>query len=220
MGTGLGLSIVRGIVTALAGEIAVESRLGQGTTFRVVLPPSPVATVVDEPTPPPMTPPTGTDLRWDRSARTPGHDGGWAPKPPGHDGAPKPPAPRAPPRPRGRVLVIDDEPALAAALARSIERDYEVVVLSSGREGLERLRADTAFDVILCDLIMPQVTGMDIFAELSRTAPALAERVVFMTGGTFTTRTRDFLAGVKNPALDKPFDLSTLSAILRARTRR
>ncbi len=67
---------------------------------------------------------------------------------------------------------------------------------------------------------MPTVTGMDLHAELLRTAPALAERIVFMTGGTFTTRARDFLAGVTNPALDKPFDLSTLSAILRARTRR
>ncbi len=93
-------------------------------------------------------------------------------------------------------------------------------MIPSGKDALERLRHDDAFDVILCDLIMPQVTGMDLHDELRRTAPALADRMIFMTGGTFTARARDFLARVGNPALDKPFDLSTLSALLRARTRR
>ena len=73
------------------------------------------------------------------------------------------------------MLVIDDEPALATALARSIEREYDVVVISSGATRLERLRRDDAFDVILCDLIMPQVTGMDLYAELTATRPALAD---------------------------------------------
>jgi signal transduction histidine kinase/CheY-like chemotaxis protein len=189
VGTGLGLSICRDIVTALGGDITVESTIGAGTTFRVVLPASHApAAIVDEPTPVPVT-----------SA-----------------GQPTVPSSRL----RGRVLVVDDEPALASALARSIERDHDVVVLSSGREALELLRRDDAFDVILCDLIMPQVTGMDLYEQLSRQTPALADRIIFMTGGTFTSRAREFLAKVGNPALDKPFDLSTLSALLRARTRR
>jgi len=207
VGTGLGLSIVRGIITALGGEIAVESRLGHGTTFRVVLPASSSSSpvVFDEPTPPPVTSAAATRKEGAAGARATG------------TASAATPSPRAR---RGRVLIIDDEPALAAALARSIDRDYEVVVIANGQEGLERLREDAAFDVILCDLIMPHVTGMDIFTELQRTAPALAERVVFMSGGTFTVRTRDFLAGVSNPVLDKPFDIPTLSALLRARTRR
>jgi len=92
-----------------------------------------------------------------------------------------------------------------------------VVVLSSGREALELLQRDDRFDAVLCDLIMPAVTGMDLHEELSRTRPALAERMIFMTGGTFTPRTREFLGKVPNPTLDKPFDLSALHALLRRR---
>jgi CheY-like chemotaxis protein len=194
VGTGLGLSICRSIVAGLGGELTVESEVGRGTTFRVVLPPAPSYAVMDEPTPVPVSPP-GSDA-----------------------------APTA--RRRGRVLVVDDEPALAAALARSLERDYEVMVVASGRAALDLLRRDQAFDVILCDLIMPQLNGMDLYEALRDLAPetpshppALADRIIFMTGGTFTARAREFLSRVSNPALDKPFDLSTLSSLLRARTR-
>jgi DNA-binding NtrC family response regulator len=118
---------------------------------------------------------------------------------------------------RGRVLIIDDEPVLASALGRSIQSEFDVVVLSSGTDALDLLRRDDRFDVVLCDLIMPSVTGMDLHEELSRSRPALAERMIFMTGGSFTPRTRDFLRKVPNPTLDKPFDLATLSALLRRR---
>jgi CheY-like chemotaxis protein len=117
------------------------------------------------------------------------------------------------------VLIVDDELVLANALGRSLDADYEVAIATSGREGLEVIRRDDRFDVILCDLIMPGITGMDLYEEVRRTKPALAERIVFMSGGTFTPRTREFLATVKNPALDKPFDLSTLNTLLRARAR-
>jgi hypothetical protein len=61
---------------------------------------------------------------------------------------------------------------------------------------------------------------MDLHDELHRRSPGLAERIVFMTGGTFTARAREFLARAHNPVLDKPFDLLTLSALLRAFMRR
>jgi len=118
---------------------------------------------------------------------------------------------------RARVLVIDDEPILATALGRTLEPDFEVMVLSNGREALNRLREDQRFDVILCDLIMPEVTGMDLYDAIKAACPSLADRIIFMTGGTFTTRAREFLAAVPNPALDKPFDLAMLHALLKSR---
>ena len=62
------------------------------------------------------------------------------------------------------------------------------------------------FDVIFCDLMMPEVTGMDFYAELKEVAPKQADAVVFVTGGAFTQRARAFLEHVPNPRLDKPFD--------------
>jgi len=125
------------------------------------------------------------------------------------------PPPRAP---RGRLLVVDDEPVLAAALGRSLEPEFEVEVLNNGRDAIARLRRAPFFDAILCDLIMPEMTGMDVYKVLKETDPDLVERIIFMTGGTFTQRARDFLASVPNPALDKPFDLGMLEVMLRVRT--
>jgi DNA-binding NtrC family response regulator len=68
--------------------------------------------------------------------------------------------------------------------------------------------------VIVCDLMMPEVTGMDLYAELERSRPELVRRVVFMTGGALTARAREFLARVTNPRLEKPFDLERLRAII------
>jgi signal transduction histidine kinase/CheY-like chemotaxis protein len=186
-GTGLGLSICHGIVTSLGGEITVESRIGHGSVFRVILPAVAAADDARSESRPSITTSISISI---------------------------PPA-RAP---RGRVLVVDDEPVLAAALGRSLEPEFEVEVLGNGREALERLRRDPPFDAVLCDLIMPEMTGMDVHEALSETDPELASRIIFMTGGTFTRRARDFLASIPNPALDKPFDLEMLEALLRTRT--
>jgi PAS domain S-box-containing protein len=125
------------------------------------------------------------------------------------------PPPRAP---RGRVLVVDDEPVLAAALGRSLQPEFEVEVLGNGRDALERLRRAPPIDAVLCDLIMPLMTGMDVYEVLKESDPDMASRIIFMTGGTFTQGARDFLASVPNPALDKPFDLRMLETMLRVRT--
>jgi signal transduction histidine kinase/CheY-like chemotaxis protein len=126
------------------------------------------------------------------------------------------PAPEARPAPaRGRVLVVDDEPMVAAMLVRELAGEHDVEVASSGREALERLGND--YDVILCDLMMPEVTGMELFAELRRSAPHLAPRMVFVTGGAFTTGGREFLAEVPNPRFEKPVDLASLRALISER---
>ena len=92
---------------------------------------------------------------------------------PGHAEA----APAAPPAPapsrRGRILVIDDEEAVGRAVARILGRDHEVEVFADGRAGLARLLAERSFDLVLCDLMMPELTGMELHAEVKELAPAL-----------------------------------------------
>jgi signal transduction histidine kinase len=140
-----------------------------------------------------------------------------------------PPAPLAAPPPgeaaavpapkarRARVLAVDDEPQVLRSIQRALGA-HEVVVADCGRDALSRLATDQAFDVILCDLMMGDMTGMDLHAELHRRSTDLAARIVFMTGGVFTDGARDFLAGVTNACIEKPFDLVALRAMVTARS--
>jgi PAS domain S-box-containing protein len=180
VGTGLGLSICHNIVSSLGGVMEVETRFGQGTTFRVILPPAGHGAAA---------------RRGERALR--------------EDAA----------GPRARVLVVDDEQALGSALARALGGENDVVVTHSGGDALRRLLDGQPFDLILCDLIMPEVTGMDLYETLARERPALLDRVVFMTSGAFTPRARAFVARLKNPCLEKPLDLAAIRTLIRQRVR-
>jgi PAS domain S-box-containing protein len=139
------------------------------------------------------------------------------------DASPSPPAarPRGPGEGEGgkkrrRVLVIDDEPALSSMIRRVLSRDCDVEIAGDGREGLQRLEKDEPYDVVLCDLMMPDMTGMDVYAEIAQRRPGMEERFVFMTGGAFTPRATDFLAQVPNRRLEKPFETAVLRAIVNS----
>jgi signal transduction histidine kinase len=121
---------------------------------------------------------------------------------------------------RARVLIVDDEPRVANAVQAMIEGEYETVVATGGLQALSLLESDPpegGFDVILCDLHMPGVSGMELFERLAKIRPAVAERIVFMTGGAFTERARDFVASTANACIDKPIDRHGLRALLSSR---
>jgi two-component system, cell cycle sensor histidine kinase and response regulator CckA len=137
-----------------------------------------------------------------------------------------PPAPAAPvaaresetrPPPdlvRGTVLVIDDEPALGTILARVLA-DHEVTVTTSARQALELIAGGASFDVILSDLMMPEMSGMELYDQLSLRFPEAARRVVFVSGGAFTQGAREFLERVDNLRIDKPFEPRAIRAIVQ-----
>jgi len=118
---------------------------------------------------------------------------------------------------RGRVLVIDDDPMVAAAVRRTLSGDHEVVTKNLTEEALELLRQGARFDVILCDVMMPNMTGVDFWRELERFAPKDTRRIVFLTGGAFATQARQFLDSVPNLHIDKPFVPDELRSIVRER---
>jgi CheY-like chemotaxis protein len=130
-----------------------------------------------------------------------------------------PPATAAAPVRRGKILVIDDEPMVARSLGRVLEQDHDVTIVLDAGDAQRRVVAGERFDVILCDLMMPQMTGMDLHAELLRSVPEQAAQMVFLTGGAFTQRARAFLDGVPNERVQKPFDMQHLRSIVNDRVR-
>jgi signal transduction histidine kinase/CheY-like chemotaxis protein len=116
---------------------------------------------------------------------------------------------------RGRVLIVDDERAFTRAMRRVLAREHDVSVIHTATAALEAFAAGQRFDVVLCDLMMPQVTGMDLFDALTRIDVEQARRVVFMTGGAFTPKARDFMASVPNQSFEKPLDNASLHALVR-----
>ncbi|NOY24669.1 MAG: PAS domain S-box protein [Oligoflexia bacterium] len=117
---------------------------------------------------------------------------------------------------RGRILVVDDEPMVGRVITRGLRADHNVVALTSAKEARERIVSGDRFDLVFCDLMMPEMTGMDLHDALLKDAPNQAARMVFLTGGAFTPRAREFLDAVDNPRIDKPFDMKNLRALARA----
>jgi CheY-like chemotaxis protein len=113
--------------------------------------------------------------------------------------------------------VIDDEPMIAKAVQRTLANDHEVIAAGNGEEVLRRVRDGERFDVILCDLMMPHMTGMELHAELSKLSGDQADRMIFLTGGAFTTRARAFLDETPNQRIEKPFDTAHLRAMINER---
>jgi signal transduction histidine kinase/CheY-like chemotaxis protein len=111
---------------------------------------------------------------------------------------------------RRRVLVIDDEPAVARAIARVLASVHEVNTAADAREALLSINAGARYDVILCDVMMPIMTGMAFHAAMLEHAPELAQRIVFVTGGIFTPEAEEFLARIPNFRLAKPLDREML----------
>ncbi|HVU53031.1 MAG TPA: response regulator [Polyangia bacterium] len=132
---------------------------------------------------------------------------------------PRPRAPLAAPARRGRLLIVDDEVMFAKAVARSLAAEHDVEIAASAGDALARVRAGERFDVIICDLMMPQMTGMALHAELTAVAPEQAARIVFVTGGAFTAGAREFLDAVPNQRIEKPFESQQLRAVLNDRIR-
>ncbi len=115
---------------------------------------------------------------------------------------------------RPRLLVVDDEKAVADSLLFVLSEEYEVDTAASAAEARSALDAGKRYDAVLCDLVMPFESGTDLFAYAREAHPEIAERFVFMTGGAFLPHTSRFLAEVKNPHVEKPFELKTLCAVL------
>jgi PAS domain S-box-containing protein len=116
---------------------------------------------------------------------------------------------------RGRILVVDDEPLVIRTVKRILSKEHDLVVTVAATEALGLCASGEKFDLILCDLMMPEMTGMDLHRELSLVAPDQADRMIFVTGGAFTEKARRFLSETPKEHLEKPFASANLRAIVQ-----
>lgn len=117
-------------------------------------------------------------------------------------------------KPMPRILVVDDEPLIGTTLRVLLSDQHEVVVENSASSAMARLEEDDKFDAIVCDLMMPRVSGMDLHKWLKANRPELAKRIIFMTGGAFTEDADRFLEHTDVTAIEKPFDAQELIALV------
>jgi PAS domain S-box-containing protein len=172
LGTGLGLWVCQNIVTALGGSLSVESELGRGTTFRVVLPAA-----------------EGEPLR-----------------------APRPESARDG-RPLRRVLVVDDEPLVASTIRRQLAAEFTVDTASGAVDALARVAAGR-YEAVICDLVLEGTTGLEVIEAIRQADPALAARVLLVTGGA-SRELGERLARSGHRWIAKPFDGRLLRDALR-----
>jgi PAS domain S-box-containing protein len=191
-GTGLGLPICNRIVVELGGSLRVTSEEGVGSSFVVRLPTSLVADgvpVVEETSGRPVQAPVVGLER---------------PGPPADEPAEVEQLPR--------LLLVDDEPLLLAAIGRQLRRSFRITTASSGRGAILVLEEGQNFDVIVTDLMMPDLSGRDLYNWICKRRPELESRVLFLTGGAFTPHQSEFLLEHANRTLSKPTSREILVA--------
>lgn len=115
-----------------------------------------------------------------------------------------------------RILVIDDEQLLGQTIQLGLEDSMTVELRTSGKEGLERLLSaeEEGIDLVLCDLSLPDFSGVQIHRAVAEQRPNLLSRFVVMTGGAVSDESRDFLDDYQGPMLNKPFTLSQVEKLV------
>ncbi|MEM9068688.1 MAG: ATP-binding protein, partial [Myxococcota bacterium] len=119
---------------------------------------------------------------------------------------------RTPLVPPARVLVVDDDPMVLRTISRALRR-HRVDTTSDPEEGLVRLETET-YDIVLCDIMMPNITGIEVYQRSAERDAELATRFLFMTGGAFSPESQAFLQSKERPLLFKPFRSEELVALI------
>jgi CheY-like chemotaxis protein len=114
-----------------------------------------------------------------------------------------------------RILVIDDEPSIRQLLEKSLSRaGYSVDVITDASSTVEIIDAHTIYDVIISDIRMPGMNGLELYTHIVRKMPAMANRIIFITGDVMGADIKAFISSNKIPYLAKPFKLKALEEMI------
>jgi CheY-like chemotaxis protein len=120
---------------------------------------------------------------------------------------------------RARVLVVDDESLVAESLRLVLSDEFTVTATTNPEQALARIVSGESFDVILCDVMMPVLNGVELRNRIEGVAPDQAARIVFVTGGIVNPEVRALLESVSNAWLEKPLEVEGLRELIRRRVR-
>jgi CheY-like chemotaxis protein len=112
------------------------------------------------------------------------------------------------------ILIVDDDPLVGRALGRVAGRFGRVTVLHDTRAALHGMAEGARFDVILCEAMMPALTGIEFRRVLEKSDPEQARRIIFMTWDAFHEPIREGLGQVENETLEKPISSDSLAQVL------
>jgi DNA-binding response OmpR family regulator len=131
------------------------------------------------------------------------------------------PQPRDKTPPRATILIIDDDRLMARALLRVLKDDYDVRAEHSAVRAQQRFQDGERFDVVLSDVVMPDLTGVELYQWMLKACPDQAARVIFITGGSPNEASRAFLKTIPDRVIRKPFErqqlLTRIEALLAGR---
>lgn len=113
-----------------------------------------------------------------------------------------------------RILLVDDDPAVRNALARLLGTRHQVRTAASHDEALATLTADPSLDAIVCDVVMPEHTGLEVLAAIRERWPDLAKRLLLITGGSISRTIDEGVEASGAPVLRKPFTFAELESAL------
>jgi len=114
----------------------------------------------------------------------------------------------------GDILVVEDEPAIRAILRRNLSAiGYQAQAVADGSDALDKL-VNNVYKLLLIDLKMPGMSGIELYEAIKKKHPSSAERVVFITGDVMTGKTHDFLVSTGRPYLMKPFDSADIKDVI------
>jgi len=118
---------------------------------------------------------------------------------------------------RGRVMIVDDDPAILVALTRVLGLQHDVTAASSPAEAVAHIQRGERFDAIILDVVMPGMTGIELYELWVRELPTVADAVIFLTAGGFTAESERFLRSMGERCLQKPVDIASLRRFIDAR---